>query len=53
MVIDRFIKRLKSLNMSSNELKIVLDVLKKVNGEPRIELIGRLIRFNNEFIMNL
>ena len=29
IMIDRFIKGLESLNMSPNELKIVLDLLKK------------------------
>ena len=46
MMIHRFIQGLESLNMSSNELIIALDVLKKINGELRIELIDRLIRFN-------
>ena len=50
-MIDRFIKGLESLNMSLNELKIVLDLLKKLNGQPRIKLIDRLIMFN-EFANN-
>ena len=45
-MIDRFIKGIESLNMSPNELKIVLDILKKLDGKPRIELIDRLIIFN-------
>ena len=32
--------------MSPNELKIALDLLKNLNGKPRIELIDRLIMFN-------
>ena len=46
LMIDRFIKGLKALNISPNELKIILDLLKKLNDEPRIELIDRLMRFN-------
>ena len=41
--IDRFIKGLKSLNTSLNELKIVLHLIEKVDGKPRLELIDRLI----------
>ena len=43
MMIDRFIKGLESLIMSLNELNIILDLLKKLNGEPRKELMDRLI----------
>ena len=43
--IDRFIKGLESLNMSPNELKIVLDLLEKLDGNPRRKLIERLIIF--------
>ena len=43
MPLDRFIKDLKSLNRSSNELEIVLNLLK---GDPRTELIDRPIMFN-------
>ena len=43
-VINRFIKELKSLNMRPNE--IVLDLLGKLDNKPRIELIDRLIMFN-------
>ena len=46
MMIDRLIKGLESLYMSPNELKTVLDLLKKLNGKSRIELIDRLIMFN-------
>ena len=46
LMIDRFIKGLEALNISPNELKIILDLLKKLNDEPRIELIDRLMRFN-------
>ena len=45
-MIDRFIKRLDSLNMSPNELRVVLDLLEKLDGEPRVELIDRPINFN-------
>ena len=45
-MIERFIKEVESLNMSPNELKIVLDLLKKLDGKPRIKLIDRLIMFN-------
>ena len=38
--------------MSTNETKILLNVVKKLNDERRIELIDRLIRFN-EFSNNL
>ena len=38
--------------MSTNETKILLNVVKKLNDETRIELIDRLIRFN-EFSNNL
>ena len=44
--IDRFTKGLKSLNMNLNKLKIVLDLLEKLDNKPRIELIERLIMFN-------
>ena len=33
--------------MSSNELRIVLDLSKKLDGKPRIELMDRLIMFND------
>ena len=46
LMIDRFIKGLEALNITPNELKIILDLLKKLNDEPRIELIDRLMRFN-------
>ena len=46
LMIDRFIKGLEALNISPNELKIILDLLKKLNDEPRIELIDRLMMFN-------
>ena len=55
-MIDKFIKGLESLNMSPNELKIVLHLFKKLNGKPRIELIDRLIMFNefaNKLNINL
>ena len=45
-MINRFIKALKSLSMSPNELKIVLDLLEEIDGKPRIELVDRLIIFN-------
>ena len=45
-MIDRFIKRLDSLNMSPNELRVVLDLLEKLDGQPRVELIDRPINFN-------
>ena len=45
-IINSFIKGLESLNMSPNELKIVLDLLEKLDGKPRVELIGRIIMFN-------
>ena len=45
-MIDRFIKGLEPLNMSRNELKVVLDLLKKLDGKPRIELADRPIMFN-------
>ena len=45
-MINRFIKGLKSLSMSPNELKIVLDLLEEIDGKPRIELVDRLIIFN-------
>ena len=45
-MIDRFIKRLDSLNMSPNELRVVLDLLEKLDGKPRVELIDRPIDFN-------
>ena len=45
-MIDRFIKRIESLNMSPNKLKIVLDLLKILDVKPRIELIDRLLIFN-------
>ena len=32
--------------MSQNELKIVLDLLKKLDGKPRTKVIDRLIMFN-------
>ena len=32
--------------MSPNKLKLVLDLSKKLDGKPRIELIDRLIMFN-------
>ena len=44
-MINKYTKGLESLNMSPNELKIVLDLLKKL-GKPRIELIDRLMIFN-------
>ena len=46
LMIDRFIKGLEALNITPNELKIILDLLKKLNDEPRIELIDRLMMFN-------
>ena len=45
-MINKYTKGLESLNMSPNELKIVLDLLKKLDGKPRIELIDRLMMFN-------
>ena len=45
-MIDRFIKGLKSLNMNSNYLKLVLNLLDKLECEPRIALIDRLIMIN-------
>ena len=45
-MINKYTKGLESLNMSPNELKIVLDLLKKLDGKPRIELIDRLMIFN-------
>ena len=44
--LKRFIKGLKSLNMSLNELRVVLDLLEKLDCKRRIELIDRLIMFN-------
>ena len=41
-MIDRFIKGLESLNIDLNELNLI----HKLNDEARIELIDRLIRFN-------
>ena len=43
---DNLIKRLDALNLSSNELEIILDVLKKLNEESRLELRERLVRFS-------
>ena len=34
-MINKFIKGLESLNVSPNELKIVLDLLEKIDGKPR------------------
>ena len=51
-MIDRFIKGRKSLNMNLDELKIVLDLLEKLDNKPRMELIDRLIMFN-EFASKL
>ena len=45
-MINRFIKGLKPLNVSPNELKIVLDLLEKLDTKSRIELIDRLIMLN-------
>ena len=45
-MINKYIKGLESLNIIPNELKIVLDLLKKLDGKPRIELIDRLMMFN-------
>ena len=45
VIIDNSIKGLKALYMRPNELKLILRQLKKL-GEPRIELIDRLLRFN-------
>ena len=41
-MIDRFIKGLESLNIDLNELNLI----HKLNDEARIQLIDRLIRFN-------
>ena len=41
-MIDRFIKGIESLNIDLNELNLI----HKLNDEARIELIDRLIRFN-------
>ena len=43
---NKFIKELKSLNMRACDLETVLDSLKEQNTKSRIELIGRLIMFN-------
>ena len=51
-MIDRFIKGIKSLNMNLDELKIVLDLLEKLDNKPTMELIDRLIMFN-EFASKL
>ena len=45
-MINRFIKGLESLNMSPNALKIVLNLLEKIDGKPRIGLIDKLLFFN-------
>ena len=41
-MIDRFIKGIESLNIDLNELNLI----HKLNDEARIQLIDRLIRFN-------
>ena len=51
--IDRFIKGLKSLNMSLNKLKIVMDLLEKLDTKSRIELIEKLIIMFNPFTTKL
>ena len=43
---NRFIKEVKSLNMRAYDLEAVLDLLKEQNTKSRIELIDRLIMFN-------
>ena len=45
-MINGFIKGLESLNVSPNELKTALDLLEKTDGKSGIELIDRLIMFN-------
>ena len=44
--INRFIKELKSLNMRAYDLEAVLDFLEEQNTKSRIELIDKLIMFN-------
>ena len=44
--IDRFIKELKSLNMEPYDLEAVLDSSKGLDIESRLELVDRLIIFN-------
>ena len=44
--INIFIKELKSLNMRAYDLQAVLDLLTEQNTKSRIELIDRLIMFN-------
>ena len=44
--INRFIKELKSLNTRAYDLEAVLDLSNEQNTKSRIELIDRLIMFN-------
>ena len=44
--INRFIKKLKSLNTRAYDLEAVLDLLKEQDTKSRIELVDRLIMFN-------
>ena len=44
--INRFIKELKSLNMRAYDLEAVLDFLEEQYTKSRIELIDKLIMFN-------
>ena len=44
--IGRFIKELRSLNLGPNDLEAVLNSIKGLDVESRLELIDRLLMFN-------
>ena len=49
-MINKFIQGLESSNLSPNELIIVLDLLKTLDGKPRTALIHRLTILTNLLI---